>query len=99
MLEKYLEKQKEVYIAFTYLEKAYDRVARMAKWDVLRMYGGLGKILSVIKSMYEEVMMCLRMVRKLGRKFKVDVRLRQGCVMSPWFFNIFIGGEFIEVNA
>ena len=31
--------------------------------------------------------------------FAVNVRLRQGCVMSPWLFNVFMGGVFREVNV
>jgi hypothetical protein len=38
------------------LEKAYDRVDMMAMWEVLRIYGVGGKILSEIKSRYEESM-------------------------------------------
>jgi hypothetical protein len=67
-------------------------------WDVLMMYGVGDKILGVIKSMYEESMACIRIGRCLGRKFRVDVGPRQGCVMSPWFFNIFIG-VVREVNS
>jgi hypothetical protein len=37
------------------------------------------KIFSPIKSMYEEIMVCVRIVRKLGRIFKVDVVLQRGC--------------------
>jgi hypothetical protein len=49
--------------------------------------------------MYEENMVCVRICRKLRRKFKVDVGLHQGCVMSPWLFNIFIDGVERELNA
>jgi hypothetical protein len=34
------------------LEKAYGRVDRMAMWEVLRMYGDGGKILSAINTYY-----------------------------------------------
>jgi hypothetical protein len=50
------------------------------------MYGVGSKIISVTKSMYEESMVCVRIGRRFGRKFRVDMRLRQGCVMSPWLF-------------
>jgi hypothetical protein len=69
------------------LEKAYTRMDKMPMWEVLRMYGVGGKIPSAIKCMYEESMVCVRICRKLERKFKVDVGLRQGCVMSSLLFN------------
>ena len=31
--------------------------------------------------------------------FPVNVRLRQGCVMSPWLFNVYMDGVVREVNA
>ena len=76
-----------MFVAFMDLEKAYDRVDRQAMWEVLMMYGVGGKILGAIKSMYEESMVCIRIGRRLGRKFRVDVGLRQGCVMSPWLLS------------
>jgi hypothetical protein len=63
------------------------------------MYGVGGKILGAIKSMYEQSMVCERIGRKLWIKFKVDVGLRQECVMSPWLFNIFIDGAVRKVDV
>jgi hypothetical protein len=40
------------------LEKAYDSVDRKTMWEVLMMYGVGGKILSAIKSMPAEIMVC-----------------------------------------
>jgi flavoprotein len=73
--DEYLEKQTEVFLAFLDIKKAYDRVDKIAMSEVLRMYGVEDKILSATKSMYEESMVCVRIGRKLGRKYKVDVGL------------------------
>jgi hypothetical protein len=68
-------------------------------WEVLGMYGVGGRILGAITRMFEEITVCVRIGRKLGWKFKVEVGLLQGRVMSPWLFNIFIDGMVREVNA
>ncbi len=70
------------------LEKAYDRVDREALWSVLRTYGVGGQLLKGIQAFYREANACVR----VGGKFSEEVGVRQGCVMSPWLFNIFMDG-------
>ena len=35
----------------------------------------------------------------LSEWFLVNVSLRQGCVMSPWLFNVYMDGVGREVNV
>ena len=98
--EKYLGKRnKEVHMAFMDLEKAYDRVDRNALWKVLGMYGIRGKLMGGIQAFYKDSKACVRVDREEGRWFSVQTGLRQGCVMSPWLFNIFMDGVTKEVRA
>ena len=97
--EKFLEKGKEVYWAFMDLEKAYDRIDREGLWDVLRMYGVGGRLLRGVKSFYTDSRACVRVGQSESEWFPVKVGLRQGCVMSPWLFNIYMDGVVREVDA
>ena len=97
--EKYLAKGKDVYFAFLDLEKAYDRVDREAMWSVLRMYGIGGRLLRAVESLYSNSRACVRVGNEVSEWFPVRVGLRQGCVMSPWLFNLYIDGVIREVNA
>ena len=97
--EKYVKKGKDVYFAFLDLEKAYDRVDREAMWKVLELYGVEGRLLSAVKSMYADSRACVRVGSDRSEWFTVKVGLRQGCVMSPWLFNLYIDGVVREVNA
>ncbi len=36
---------------------------------------------------------------ELSESFKVEVSVRQGCVMSPWLFNIYMGGCIREMKV
>ena len=97
--EKYLSKGKDVYFAFMDLEKAYDRVDRNALWDVLVMYGVGGRLLRAVKSLYNDSRACVRVGTGVSDWFPVRMGLRQGCVISPWLFNLYIDGVVREVNA
>ena len=97
--EKYLGKGKDVYFAFLDLEKAYDRVDRDAMWNVLRLYGIGGRLLRGVKSFYVGSKACVRVGNEVSEWFPVRVGLRQGCVMSPWLFNLYMDGVAREVNA
>ena len=41
----------------------------------------------------------MRVCREEGRSFNVTVGLRQGCVMSPWLFNLYMDGVVREWKA
>ena len=97
--EKFLSAGKAVFFAFMDLEKAYDRVDRKALWEVLRMYGVGSKLLAGVKSFYDGSRACVRVSGSESEWFGVKVGLRQGCVMSPWLFNVFIDGVVREVKS
>merc|ERR1712002_652821 len=98
MSEKFWGKNKSLYVAYMDLEKAYDRIDRDAMWRVLSMYGINGKLLAAVQSMYERSECCIRVCREEGEWFNVRVGLRQGCVMSPWLFNVFMDRVMKEVR-
>ena len=62
------------------------------------MYGINGKSLKVIQSLYERNEACVRVCREEDEWFRVGVGLRQGCVISPWSFNVFMDGVMKEVR-
>ncbi len=78
------------YATFMDLEKAYDSVDREALWKVLKIYGVSGQILKGIQAIYREANASVRVGEKFSESFALEVGVRQGCVMSPWLFNIFM---------
>ena len=50
-MEKTIEKDKKMYMAFVDLEKAYDNVSREKLWKVLIEYGVKGKLLRAIQAL------------------------------------------------
>ncbi len=72
------------------LEKAFDRVDRRRLWHTLRVYGVGGHLLEGIRSFYENASASVPVNGELSENASVEVSVRQGCVMSPWLFNIYI---------
>ncbi len=49
-------------------------------------------MLEGVRSFYENASASVRVNRELSERFKVEVGVRQGCVMSLWLFNIYMDG-------
>ena len=57
-----------------------------------------GKMWRVIKNLYREVGSCVRLGEEKTDWFEIEVGLRQGCILSPILFSIFIDGLAEEVK-
>ena len=77
----------------------YDKVDSDSVWNVLRLYGTSGRLLRSVKSLYVSRKACVRIGNEVSEWFLMRVGLRQGCVMSPWLFNLYIDVVVREVNA
>ena len=60
------------------------------------MWGG--KLLNRIKSMYVDSSACVRIKGGVSEQFRIDSGVRQGCIISPWLFNVYIDGVMKEVK-
>ena len=62
--------------------------------------GGVGgKLLKAVQSFYVDSRACVQMVNDVIEWFSVNVGLRQGCVVYPWLFNVYIDGLVRKVNV
>src|SRR3989441_962022 len=86
--EKLLGKQKELWMAFVDLEKAFDRVPCEVLWWALRHAGVEKWMVNVIKSLYEGVTTAVKRNGEDSESFEVKVGVHQGSVLSPLLFNI-----------
>ena len=89
--KKYLANGKDVFWASIYLEKTYT-IDRHGTWQMLRLYGVGEKLLKAVQSFYKASRACVRVENDASEWFLVNVGLRQGCVMSPWLFNVYMDG-------
>ena len=93
---------KATFCCFIDVKKAFDRVFRDGLWKRIADEGVKGKMWRVLKSIYERVESCVRIDDETTEWFSVETGVRQGCVLSPLLYAIFINGlvrELKELNC
>jgi hypothetical protein len=79
--------------------KAYDLIDRQALWYKLIKAGIDGKIFSVIRSMYNDIKICVKHLGKLSDVFNSNVGLLQGEVTSPILFSLFLNDIELQLQS
>ena len=79
------------FMCFLDLQKAYDTVDRTLLWQVHIRIGVPPQMIAVIQQFHDGMRACVRPDDGICSDwFKVEQGLRQGCVLSPLLFNIFL---------
>ena len=86
----YLAQRKRLFVTFIDYEKAFDRVDHTLLWMKLASYTINGKVLSVIKNLYEKTKACVNVNGSLTDVFECRIGVRQGDNLSPLLFIVFM---------
>ena len=97
--QKYLANLKDVFGAFVDWEKAYDKIDQHGKKQMLRVYGAGGKLLKSVQSFDVDSRACVTVGMDVSEWFPISIGLRQGCVISPRLFDVYMDDVVLEVNA
>ena len=85
------KKDTPLYMCVIDLTKAFDSVDRSLLWDVLARFGVPPRMLAVIRQSHDGMQAYVRLNDgECSNKFDVGQGLRQGCVLAPLLFNMFI---------
>ena len=88
--EKTIAKNKRIIMVCVDLEKAHDNVNSKLMWSVLGKYGIRGKLARAVRLMYVNCEACVKVLGSKSDCFKVEQGVREGCVVSPWLFNVYM---------
>ena len=71
-------------------KKAFDRVWHDALWATMNRYNMGQKLIQMIQQLYNKATSAVLAQGKIGEWFHTSVGVRQGCLLSPTLFNIFL---------
>ena len=84
--------------AFIDFEKAYDRVDRQKLWKCQWQNGVRGCFLGFLKALYFDSRCQVKLLNVVSDEFGVGTGLRQGCVISPLLFSLYINSLVVELK-
>jgi len=90
VIQKYLGRNKKLYVAYVDFAKAFDSVRRPKLWDALYRIGIRGRMFRMLRAVYSEVSARVRTQHDLSDPFECPQGLKQGCLASPGLFNLLV---------
>ena len=85
LIEKYISQNKYIYVTFIDFKAAFDSVWRIGMIYKLIKCGVGGNFIKILINIYSKVKYCIKLP-----EFTAHKGLKQGCVMSPNLFNVFL---------
>ena len=77
-------------MAFLDFKKAFPSVWREGLWEKMKEYGIDGKFLRVCQNLYCDVGARVRVGKIFSERYTIEEGLRQGCILSPSLFSLFL---------
>ena len=89
-MEMVKKKRRRLWMVFVDLRKAYDRVWRGRIWECLQQRGFGGKLIRILQTIYDNQRRKVRVEGGFTEWIRCEVGLKQGCILSPLLFAIFV---------
>ena len=93
IMEKARERRLQLHWNFVDFKAAFDTIWREALWKCMNASGVDRVMVGLIQSMYEQSECSVTVNGNITNWFKVGTGVRQGCLLSPSLFNLFL--EFV----
>lgn len=99
IMEKANEHRVPLHLNFVDFKAAFDTVWRKALWRMMVAIGVDPKIVRLIEDLYDNTQCAVLIDGQLTDWFSVDIGVRQGCILSPTLFNIFLDFVMKELKS
>ncbi len=88
--EKAREQNKDLFIAFIDQAKAFDTIDRQVLWVILEKFGVPPRFLDILQQFHVGMQARVIVGTSQSPSFPVQVGVKQGCVLAPVIFNLFL---------
>jgi hypothetical protein len=85
-MKRCMEQKKDLHMVFIGLEKTYDKVPRNVMWWSLQKHKVSTKYITLIKDMYDNVVISVRTSDRDTNDILINIGLYQGLALSPYLF-------------
>ena len=72
-----------------YFKKTFERVWHAALWTTMKRYNINANLIRVTKHLYDKATSAVFLNGSIGDRLRTPFGVRQGCPLSPTFFNIY----------
>jgi hypothetical protein len=86
LMKRCREQKKDLHIIFNDLEKAYDKLPKNVMWWALQKHKVSSKFITLIKDMYDNIVISVRTNDGDINDFPINIGLHQGSALSPYLF-------------
>ncbi len=99
LIQNAFNKSNSLYVCFVDFRKAFDSVPHSCLLNKLFVNGISGKFLKIITMLYSKVKSCARANDGLTEFFSCARGVRQGCILSPMLFALFLNDLNEKINS
>ena len=94
IIEKARKSKGNIYFCFIDYAKPFDRVDDNKLWETLKEMGISDHLTCLLRNLYADQEATVRTGNGTMEWFRIGKRIRQGCILSPYLFNLY--SEFIK---
>ena len=84
------EQHQNLYMVFIDIKKAYDTVNREMLWNIMHKFGCPDKFISIVRAFHDGMKASVSVGGNETAPFNVELGVKQGCVIAPILFNIYL---------